>query len=331
MYYTGIDLHKDNCYMTTLTFRGKIVRQDRIKNNPFLILDYFDTIGGSHKAVIETTNSWYWLNDLLEDHQIEVVLAHAKHLKSIAYAKIKTDKLDSETLANLLRTNLISPAHKISRELRGIRDTMRMRLRLVHKRTRCYNMVHSLADKFNCDKEVEISKSVIPEEMPESYKTQARLIYDQAELLDRQIDSLEKEVYLKLKTNEDIIRIQTIPGVGKITAHSVYLEIDGIERFPTVKDFLSYCRLVPGAKDSNKNKRHRSGNKEGNVYLKIAFTNAAVQAKRYNEDIRKFHTKMLRRANKAIVITLVAKELAKIVYYILKNKTEYRGFKSFES
>lgn len=86
---------------------------------------------------------------MLHDHQIELVLAHAKYLKAIFYAKVKTDKIDSQTLAQLLRLNLIPAAHQISSDKRGMRDMMRARLRLVHKNTSCLNSVHRLLGKFN--------------------------------------------------------------------------------------------------------------------------------------------------------------------------------------
>jgi transposase len=77
------------------------------------------------------------------------MLAHAKYLKAISYAKVKTDKVDSHTLAQLLRLNLIPAAHQISPEKRGLRDMMRARLRMVHKKTSCLNSIHRLLEKFN--------------------------------------------------------------------------------------------------------------------------------------------------------------------------------------
>jgi len=107
----------------------------------------------------------------------------------------------------------------------------------------------------------------------------------------------------------------------------VYLEIDRIDRFPTERQFFSDCRLVPGAKNSNRSSRHKSGNKEGNKYLKIAFTDAAVHSQRYYPEIRAFYQKILRRSNRAIAHTVVAKELARIAYHMLKNKEAFQGFK----
>jgi transposase len=128
MYYSGIDLHKDMCVITTLDESGTIIKQSKVPNNDHAILNYFFSLGRDHKAVVESTSNWYWLSDLLKNHGIEVVLAHAKYLKAISYAKVKTDRIDSETLAQLLRMNLIPPAHQISSDKRGMRDMMRARL-----------------------------------------------------------------------------------------------------------------------------------------------------------------------------------------------------------
>jgi hypothetical protein len=86
MYYSGIDLHSDNCYITTLDDTGSIVKQQRVANINELVIDYFQSIPGSHQAVVESTTGWYWLNDLLGDNGIELVLAHAKYLKAISPA-----------------------------------------------------------------------------------------------------------------------------------------------------------------------------------------------------------------------------------------------------
>lgn len=327
MYYSGIDLHKDNSYITTVNSRGKIVKQERVVNDKSLIIDYFRSIGTKHKTVVETTSSWYWLSDVLQDNKIDIKLAHAKNLKAISYAKVKTDKVDSRTLAELLRTNFIPFAHMISKEKRGLRDLMRTRLRFVRKRTSCYNSIHRIGEKFNYPMDAHIEKGITPEGLPEEYKLQLKFLDQQIELLNVQIKELEKNLQKILIPNEDVQRLLVLPAFGIITAFSVYLEIDGIDRFEGVKNFLSYSRVVPGSKDSNKTRKNKSGNKEGNVYLKIAFTDAAVHAVRYYPEIREFYNKMKRRTNPAIARTLVAKELAKITYYILKEKTEYKGFK----
>jgi len=319
MYYSGIDLHYDNCYITTLDDNGTLVKQQRVENVRELITAYFQSLPGSHIAVVESTTGWYWLNDLLEELGIELVLAHAKYLKAIAYAKVKTDKVDSHTLATLLRQNLIPRAHKISRERRDLRDAMRARLRMVHKRTACALSVQTIGVKFNIPQEH-------PALLPEPYQLQVSLLQEQERMLSDHILALEKSLHPTLIPDDDIQRMLYVPGIGKISAFTIYLEIDTIDRFSSDKHFVSYCRLVPAADNSNR-RAHQRSSKDGNKYLKIAFSDAAVRAIQFYPEIKSFYNKMLRRTNPPIARTIVAKELARIVYYILKNKTPYKGFK----
>jgi transposase len=327
MFNSGIDLHKDNCFITTVDESGKLVKQARVANVPEIILAYFASMPGAHRAVVECTAGWYWLDDLLEANGIELILAHAKYLKAISYAKVKTDKVDSETLALLLFLDSIPRAHKIRRELRDLRDVMRSRLSLVQKRTSCSVSIHNLGRKLNREAEFKIDERAVPPDLPEAYRLHLGNLYSQIDLLDKEIQDLERFLQPVLIPNDDIQRLVWVPGIGKTTAFSIYLETDGIERFISDKHFVSYCRLVPGAKNSNKTRRQKSGCKDGNKYLKIAFTDMAVRAIQYYPEYRKLYQKIRRRSNEPIARTVVAKELARIVYFILKNKTEYRGLK----
>jgi len=327
MYYDGIDLHKDNAFISTVNERGETVLQKRVPNRPEAFRLYFASLPGPHRAVVECTGGWYWLDDLLSELGIELILAHAKYLKAISYAKVKTDKVDSLTLARLLWMDAIPQAHKISRELRPLRDVIRARLRLVQRRTSCLISIHNVGQKLNCSDALDIVARTVPENLSSAHALWIRMLYRQIDLLNAQIQELENFLHPLLLPNEDMQRMLWVPGMGAVTALSVYLEIDGIERFPSDKRFVSYCRVVPGAKNSNRTKHHKSGCKDGNKYLKIAFTEMAVHAIRHYPEYRRLYDKMRRRANEAIARTVVAKELARIVYHILSNKSEYRGLK----
>ena len=89
MYYTGIDLHKFTSYLTTVDSSGKIVKEADIKNVNHNFVQYFSDLGNENITTVESTMTWYWLNDLLTSLNIPLVLAHAKYVKAIAYAKVK--------------------------------------------------------------------------------------------------------------------------------------------------------------------------------------------------------------------------------------------------
>ena len=321
MYYTGIDLHKFTSYLTTIDSDGCIVKQANIKNVDYNFLQYFSDLSGEHQTTVESTCTWYWLNDLLTSINIPLVLAHAKYVKAIAYAKVKTDKVDSHILAQLLRLNFIPEAHKISNENRTLRDALRSRLKIVQRHTSVTNSMALVLAKYNLTE---------PEGLQNIPKLQYEQLSAHASLLKEQMLTLEKSLYPYLIPNEDIQRLLWIPGIGKMNAFTIVLEADDINRFADVKNFFSYCRLVPSARNSAGKSKQRSS-KDGNRYLKIVFTDAATHAVQYYSEIRKYHNSLLRKKNKQIAKTIIAKEIAEIVFYILKNKTNFNNkFKGVE-
>ena len=143
-------------------------------------------------------------------------------------------------------------------------------------------------------------------------------------LPDEQMLDLEKQLYPYLIPNDDIQRLLWISGIGKMNAFTILLEIDDINRFPDVKNFFSYCRLVPSARNSGGKSKQRSS-KDGNKYLKVAFSDAAVHAVQYYPVIRKYNNSLTRKKNKHIAKTIIAKEIASTVYFVLKNKSDFNN------
>lgn len=316
MYYTGIDQHKHTSYLTTVDNKGVIIKQANLKNNPHDILNYFYQLGAKNIATVETTGGWYWMSDLLGNYNIELKLAHAKYVKAIAYAKVKTDKVDSHILAQLLRMDFIPEANKIDEALRPLRDTLRARLRLVQKRTSALNFMHRMLEKFNVQ---------TPSELSWLYQLQYKQFLEQAEFLKEQMSILEKSLYPNLIPDENIQLLLGIPGIGKMNAFTSFLEIYDINRFETVNNFFSYCRLAPKASNSGGKIKQSKTPKDGNKYLKIVFSDAAIHAIQHYPVIKKHHNSLLRKKNKQIAKYIISKEIASIVYHVLKTKKEFNN------
>src|SRR3972149_9575036 len=91
-----------------------------------------------------------------------------------------------------------------------------------------------------------------------------------------------------------------------------------------IENFFSYCRLTPAARNSGGKSKQRSS-KDGNKYLKVAFSDAAVHAVQYYPVIRKYNNSLARKKNKQIARAIIAKEIAEIVYHVLKNRTNFNN------
>lgn len=311
----AIDLHKRVLQLASMRGDGEAVLQEaRMPACERALGSYLGQWPGCrHRVVVETTGAWYWVADLLRERGAELKLAHAAKVEAITAAKVKTDGIDARTLLTMLRLNLVPEAHVISPELRELRDLLRLRLRLVEKRTSSLNSIARLLEKYN---------RATVEALPELAQVQAGFHQGQIALLDTQIRMLEKRIGRELRPNETVRRLRRIPGIGRLNAWTIYLEIDGIERFASERKFFSYSRVAPGARNSGEHVRSRPS-RAGNRYLKLAFSHAAVRAIQRYAEIRAAYRKKLRKKNVFLARAWVRKELARIVFHVLKDELEY--------
>ena len=72
---------------------------------------------GEARAVVESTgNMWMRIHDMLEENGVDTVLANPVKTKMIAQAKIKSDRVDSKAIAELVRLNALPQAYMPDQE-----------------------------------------------------------------------------------------------------------------------------------------------------------------------------------------------------------------------
>lgn len=311
----GIDLHKHALTVSTVDDTGEVVAQRRMRASPLELGRYLERWQGPQRAVVECTGSWYWVADLCREQGVPFHLGHARQIKAIAHAKVKTDSVDAETLAQLLRVGLLPEAHQVSAEMRGARDLLRTRIRMVERRTAIKNSIARILEKHGVS---------TPDQLPPEGQFAVALHEEQVAVLDQQVRSIRTELWRQLRADSDVQRLWRVPGIGMLGAMGIRLEVGDVHRFPSVRQFFSYCRVVPGADNSGGRRRHKRS-KEGNRYLKLTFSHAAVRAIQNYPTIRSFYQRQTRRKNRFIARAIVAKELCRIVYYMLSRQVEYDG------
>lgn len=117
--------------------------------------------------------------------------------------------------------------------------------------------------------------------------------------------------------------LQTVPGIGKILSLVLLDEIHQIERFPTVQDFASYCRLVRCSKESGGKRLGTSGKKIGNAHLKWAFSEAATLFLRNNPQAQKLLARLEKKPDKGKALSILAHKLGRAVYFMLKRQVAF--------
>ena len=145
MIHVGVDLHQRFCYMTALNASGKMLQAGPVSNEKLALRKYFRRFRGQAVQVaVEACGFWPAFREVVEPEVKRLVLVHPQRVKAIASAKLKNDRVDSETLAHLLRCDLLPESWKADRETQARRQQVRLRATLVRQRTRLKNQAHAV-------------------------------------------------------------------------------------------------------------------------------------------------------------------------------------------
>lgn len=161
-----------------------------------------------------------------------------------------------------------------------------------------------------------------------SHRLLLRLHLEHIDDLNAKIEALNEEIderMLPFKQNDELRRLDDIPGVGKDVAQIIIAELGiNMERFPSAGHAASWAGLVPGKNESAG--RNRSGKiRPGNKHLKRALVQAAHAASRARDNYlaAQFRRLAARRGKKRAAVA-VAHSILVVAYHMLREGTEYR-------
>lgn len=330
-YYCGIDLHTNKMYVCILDETGEIMVHRNIKTDREVFLKVIEPYREDIVVCVECMFTWYWIADLCSEENIPFVLGHALYMKAIHGGKAKNDRLDSHKIAILLRGGMIPQSYVYPPKMRSTRDLLRRRTHLVRKRAELLSHIKNTRSQYNLDDSIgNISRPKHREGVVEKFddpSVQNMIAVDLQviEAYDPIIASMEWNL-VKTARHHDPISLailNTVSGIGKILSMVILYEIHDINRFPTVQDFASYCRLVKCSKESNGKKYGSSGKKIGNAHLKWAFSEAAVLFIRGNKQAKKYLDKHANKHGKGKALSILAHKLGRAVYFMLKNRKPF--------
>lgn len=337
MNFVGIDIHKRYSVCVAQDEQGRKLGVRRINGNTVSgFAQFFESLGGESKVVMEACWNWGKIHDLVEELPAvaEVVLANPLKTRLIASAQIKTDKIDASALATLLRGNLIAGSHIPEKAVRRRKETLRQRLYWARMRTRIRNRVHILLERQphlelpQCSDLFGVRGMAHLRNLQLSEPDCTLLHEDLAlmELLNRQMKDQEKRIAAESRPDESTALIQSIPGLGPILASLIAAEIDGIGRFADAAHLCAFAGLAPTTYASGDHFHHGGLLWACNKWLQWAFIEGAwvaVGCSPYFGGFYRHHRDRGKKANTAI--TIVARRMCHIVYHLLRERRPYQN------
>ena len=338
MEYIGFDYHKQYSFATSINSVTGEMRRAKLSNTAEALDSFIKDKENTH-TVLESCRTWHILYELLKDRVADVKLAHPYKVKAIASARIKTDKIDSRILAELLAADLIPEAHIRGNDNRNKQSVLRQRAFFVATQTRIKNRIHYIVDS----QHHEIRKTVqglsdlfgkaglkwlrATEELSETDRKHLDQMLDMYDCVYKLIAQTNSLVHAIFKNDPNAQLLETIPGIGKFLAVLISTEIDTIGRFDLDGQFTSYTGLVPSTYSSGGTTWHGKITKQGNKWLRWAFIESANAAKRYNAQFNSFYTERAVRIGKNKATVALARRIATIAFKILKEQRIFIEYK----
>jgi len=334
--YCGVDLHSNNGVYHVMGTDGKQVWHRRLPNRPEAVLAALAPFRPALVTVaIESTYNWYWLADGLEDAGYRVVLANPSRMDQYQGLKTTDDDSDATFIAELCRLGILPTGWICPREERALRDLLRRRMLVVESRTCQVNSLQGLLIRqTGAAAKYALLETLTTAQLRALLTHESLLVVAGAQLKlieahDTAIATLERFALEKCRPRPEYALLTSIPGVGKILAMTMMLEIGDIRRFAGPGDLSSYVRAVKAERLSNGKVKGKNNGRNGNHYLSWAFIEAVNHAARCCEPARKWYQRKAAATLPVVARKALASKFAKAVWYMLTENKPFQIEKVF--
>jgi len=323
MQYVGLDVHKHKVYGVIMTEQGEILKEGVFPNKKESYLAFLKGTGEASIA-LEALSFSHPPYDLLEEQGYTVKLAHPLKTRAIAEAKIKTDKIDAQILAHLIRSDFLPTSYLPPPDIRDLRNIVRQRAYLVKLRTELKNKIHAELHKHWIEAPY---KNIFTQQgkhwlhtlkLPSIHPYLSLL-----ENLEEQITDSSTQITTQAHGNRDAQLLMTIPGIGPYSALLLVAEIGDITRFTSSHKLCSYAGLAPSTRQSGHMVHHGHITKTGDKWIRWGLTQCIHIHIKYDTPLTQFYHHIAHRRGKKIAIVATASKLLRVIDWILKNKEPF--------
>jgi len=290
-------------------------------------------------VVMEACGSAHHWARQAQSHGHEVVLV-PPHVVRPYVLRNKTDRTDVKGLLEAVRNEELRPVPVKSETQQALAALHRLRSTWVATRTARLNAVRGLLREFGVVIPVGASH-VVPAlwallEEPASavpgllrpalaeVAREVREIEQRLQAVERQLETVAAETLL-------VRQLQTIPGIGLLTATALIASVGDVQRFPSARHFASYLGLTPRERSTGQHRHLGAISKRGDPYLRMLLIHGAravlSQARRKpapaSDRLRTWalHVAQLRGPNKAAVA--LANKLARIAWAVWRHGASF--------
>ncbi|MGW5366642.1 IS110 family transposase [Actinopolymorpha pittospori] len=323
--FVGIDLHRRRSVIIRMTAGGERLETVRIDNDPVALGLEIAKAGPEPEVVLEATYGWYWAADALVTAGARVHLAHPLGVKGFAYRRVKNDVRDAADLADLLRMGRLPEAYLAPPALRGLRELVRHRAKLVALRSGLKAQVHGVLAKQGFRVAVSDVFGVTGQSLLRSapldppYRARVNALLRLIDAYDFEVEAVTNQLRGRLAHDPGFQALLSVPGVGPITAGIFYAEIGPIDRFPSPRHLSSWAGLTPRHRESDTHVARGSITKQGSKLVRWAAIEAVQKTPSDAGWLIAHRSRLAQARGRHVATVATARKLLTLVYYALRD------------
>lgn len=326
----GVDLAKTVFQLHGVDAEGTAVLGRQLRRSQ--MLEFFQRLPGGCLVGMEAcASAHYWARELMK-------LGHEVRLMQPSYVKGcvkrgKTDKADAEAICEAVSRPSMRFVAVKSEATQALLMTHKAREFLVRQQTQVVNAIRAHLGEFgivvpqgihNMDRLIAACDKA---DLPGPARKALNLLADQLADTQRKIEDLTTDVRADAAANEAARRLQTIPGIGPITASALVASLPDVSDFKSGRDLSAWLGLTPKPHSSGGKERLGRISKMGNRYLRrLLYLGAIAQvsARRRGEPGDDWLWTIIQRKKPKQAAIALANRMARTVHALLKNGTEFQ-------
>ena len=343
VFYIGIDVHKRS-WTVTIRTNGMVLKTFSMNPDPGELARHMQKNypDGIYKSAYEAGFCGFWIHQKLTEQGIDNIVINAADVPTTHKEKItKTDKVDSNKLAKELENQNLKAIYIPTNSQQQIRSLCRLRYQETKHSTRLKNRIkghlhyygidlppeseysHWSANfikylEAGCDKNKPGSEYLLI--CLDELKAQRKRILEVTRSLRRYVMNPDS------KSGNIVRSLISIPGIGFVTAVTLYTEIIDINRFANLDRLSSFVGLSPSCSSSGDRDTVTGLTTRRNRFLRHLIIEAAWIATRRDPVLLKSFTELIKRMKKSNAIIRIARKLLNRIRFVWKNETTYQCF-----
>jgi len=255
-------------------------------------------------------NLVHFLDD--NGYYVSVILANqGKAYAKSLNIKTKTDQVDAQMLGQMGIERNLSQWHRISGNLRILKQLTRERVNLLNEKVALDNKLHALDHSF------EPNKAVV-----KRMKQRRKMIKKQITLVEKEIEQTVQEDHV-LKTRID--KVCQVKGLALITVATVVAETNGFALFNSRGQLVSYAGYDIVERQSGSSIKGKTRiSKKGNSFIRSALYFPAISLVEHEPQFKQLFDRILERTGiKMKAYVAVQRKALILIYTLFKNDLEY--------